>query len=89
MGSKISINSYNSEGLLLLKQFTEEKLGKAERTDLDPHFEDLGRKTDKVKTYTEKLVKDTEAVLVPNPGKILKYTIIRDNINPAYTGTYK
>ena len=71
MGSKISINSYNSEGLLLLKQFTEEKLGKAERTDLDPHFEDLGRKTDKVKTYTEKLVKDTEAVLVPNPGKIL------------------
>ena len=77
MGSKISINSDNSEGLLLLKQFTEEKLGKAERTDLDPHFEDLGRKTDKVKTYTEKLVKDTEAVLVPNPGKILKYTIIR------------
>jgi len=50
------------------KQFTEEKLGKAERTDLDPHFEDLGRKTDKVKTYTEKLVKDTEAVLVPNPA---------------------
>ena len=38
---------------------------------MDPHFEDLGRKTDKVKTYTEKLVKDTEAVLVPNPGKIL------------------
>ena len=47
---------------------TEEKLGKAERTELDPHFEDLGRKTDKIKTYTEKLVKDTEAVLVPNPG---------------------
>ena len=76
MGPKISINYYNSEGLLLLKQFTEEKLGKAERTDLDPHFEDLGRKTDKVKTYTEKLVKDTEAVLVPNPGTQFKFDLM-------------
>ena len=43
-------------------------MGKAERTELDPHFEELGKKTDKVKSYTEKLVKDTEAILVPNPG---------------------
>lgn len=50
-------------------QFTEEKLGKAERTETDPHFEELCKKTDKVKLYTEKLVKDSEAVLVPNPGK--------------------
>lgn len=50
-------------------QFTEEKLGKAERTENDPHFENLARKTDKTKGYTEKLVKDTEAVLVPNPGE--------------------
>ena len=50
-------------------QFTEEKLGKAERTENDPHFEDLARKTDKTKMYTEKLVKNTEGVLVPNAGR--------------------
>lgn len=53
------------------KQFTEERLGKAERTENDPSFENLAKKTDKVKGYTEKLVKNTEAVLVPNPGKSL------------------
>ncbi len=51
------------------KQFTEEKLGKAERTENDPQFEALAKRTDKIKSYTERLVKDTEAVLVPNPGK--------------------
>ena len=44
-------------------------MGKAERTENDPAFENLSKKTDKVKGYTEKLVKNTEAVLVPNPGK--------------------
>ena len=51
------------------KQFTEQRMGKAERTEDDPAFENLSKKTDKVKGYTEKLVKNTEAVLVPNPGK--------------------
>ena len=51
------------------KQFTEEKMGKAERTENDQAFDTLAKKTDKVKGYTEKLVKNTEAVLVPNPGK--------------------
>ena len=50
------------------KQFTEERLGKAERTENDAAFDNLGKKTDKIKGYTEKLVKNTEAVLVPNPG---------------------
>ena len=50
------------------KQFTEERLGKAERTENDPAFENLAKRTDKIKGYTEKLVKNTEAVLVPNPG---------------------
>jgi len=54
------------------KQFTEERLGKAERTENDPAFETLGKKTDKVKGYTEKLVKNTEAVLVPNPAARLE-----------------
>ena len=58
------------------KQFTEERLGKAERTENDPAFETLAKKTDKVKGYTEKLVKNTEAVLVPNPGMFIKVTNI-------------
>ena len=53
------------------KQFTEERLGKAERTENDPAFENLCQRTDKIKGYTEKLVKNSEAVLVPNPGKAL------------------
>ena len=52
------------------KQFTEERLGKAERTENDPAFENLCQRTDKIKGYTEKLVKNSEAVLVPNPGKV-------------------
>lgn len=55
--------------MIPLLQFTEEKLGKAERTENDPYFEELAKKTDKTKMYTEKIVKNTEAVLVPNPGK--------------------
>lgn len=51
-----------------LFQFTEEKLGKAERTENDPHFESLAGKTDNVKQYTERMVKNVEAVLVPNPA---------------------
>ncbi|TRY64648.1 hypothetical protein TCAL_17355 [Tigriopus californicus] len=50
------------------RQYTEEKLGKAERTENDSHFDDLANRTDQTKNYTEKLVKNTEAVLVPNPG---------------------
>ena len=50
-------------------QFTEEKLGKSERTELDSQFDELARKTDKIKGCTEKFVKDSEAVLVPNPGR--------------------
>ena len=50
-------------------------MGKAERTELDPHFDELGKKTDKVKMYTERLVKDTESVLVPNPGTIIVWKL--------------
>jgi len=68
-----TLNKTNPDQPLKFKcpwfKFTEEKLGKAERTENDPHFETLARKSDKVKAYTEKLVKDGEAVLVPNPGK--------------------
>ena len=54
------------------KQFTEERLGKAERTENDVAFENLAKRTDKIKGYSEKLVKNTEAVLVPNPAARLE-----------------
>ena len=54
------------------KQFTEERLGKAERTENDAAFESLSKRTDKIKGYTEKLVKNSEAVLVPNPAARLE-----------------
>ena len=56
------------------KQYTEEKLGKAERTQLDPHLVVLETKTDNMKNLTEKIKNNSAAVLVPNPGerKIIK-----------------
>lgn len=47
---------------------TEEKLGTAERTELDGHFESLAERADCTKNWTEKMVRNTEAVLTPNPG---------------------
>jgi len=56
-------------------------LGKAERTENEPHFEELATKTDKTKTYTEKLVKNAEAVLVPNPAARLE-AFMFDRVQP-------
>uniref|UniRef100_U5EY51 Putative sh3 domain protein sh3glb n=1 Tax=Corethrella appendiculata TaxID=1370023 RepID=U5EY51_9DIPT len=49
-------------------QLTEEKLGTSERTEFDTHFENLAERSDCTKTWTEKLLKDVESVLTPNPG---------------------
>lgn len=49
-------------------QLTEEKLGTSEKTELDSHFENLAERADITKGWTEKLVRDTEAVLIPNLG---------------------
>ncbi|XP_014286980.1 endophilin-B1 isoform X2 [Halyomorpha halys] len=49
-------------------QMTGEKLGTSEKTELDAHFENLAERSDTTKLWTEKLLKDTEAVLTPNPG---------------------
>ncbi|XP_078327003.1 endophilin-B1-like isoform X2 [Crassostrea virginica] len=49
-------------------QFTEEKLGSAEKTELDAHFENLLQRADKTKVWTEKILKQTEGVLQPNPN---------------------
>uniref|UniRef100_A0A3Q2Q2D0 Endophilin-B2 n=1 Tax=Fundulus heteroclitus TaxID=8078 RepID=A0A3Q2Q2D0_FUNHE len=49
-------------------QYTEEKLGQAERTELDAHFENLMSRADCTKHWTEKIYKQTEYLLQPNPS---------------------
>ncbi|XP_069964011.1 endophilin-B1 isoform X4 [Bactrocera oleae] len=48
-------------------QLTEEKLGTTERTEYDNEFQNLAERADITKTWTEKIVRDTETVLIPNP----------------------
>ncbi|XP_078248329.1 endophilin-B1 isoform X3 [Pogona vitticeps] len=49
-------------------QFTEEKLGQAEKTELDAHLENLLGKAECTKHWTEKIMKQTEVLLQPNPN---------------------
>ncbi|XP_020503298.1 endophilin-B2 isoform X2 [Labrus bergylta] len=49
-------------------QFTEEKLGQAEKTELDAHFESLMSRADCTKLWTEKIYRQTEVLLQPNPS---------------------
>ncbi|XP_018573323.1 endophilin-B1 isoform X2 [Anoplophora glabripennis] len=49
-------------------QLTEEKLGTSEKTELDGHFENLWERAENTKSFTEKIVRNAEAVLIPNPG---------------------
>ncbi|XP_056131559.1 endophilin-B2-like isoform X2 [Lampris incognitus] len=49
-------------------QFTEEKLGQAEKTELDAHFESLLSRADCTKNWTEKILRQTEVLLQPNPS---------------------
>ncbi|XP_068561804.1 endophilin-B2b isoform X6 [Cebidichthys violaceus] len=49
-------------------QFTEEKLGQAEKTELDPHLENLITRADCTKNWTEKMLRQTEVLLQPNPS---------------------
>ncbi|KAL4218692.1 Endophilin-B1 [Mactra antiquata] len=49
-------------------QFTEEKLGSAEKTELDAHFENLLNRAEKTRVWTDRSLKATEALLQPNPN---------------------
>ncbi|XP_026057183.1 endophilin-B1-like isoform X2 [Carassius auratus] len=49
-------------------QFTEEKLGQAEKTELDAHLETLLTRAETTKHWTEKILKQTEVLLQPNPN---------------------
>uniref|UniRef100_A0A8C6TQV9 SH3-domain GRB2-like endophilin B2b n=1 Tax=Neogobius melanostomus TaxID=47308 RepID=A0A8C6TQV9_9GOBI len=48
--------------------FTEEKLGQAEKTELDAHLENLLARGDCTKNWTEKILRQTEVLLQPNPS---------------------
>ncbi|KAI4877415.1 hypothetical protein NFI96_011711, partial [Prochilodus magdalenae] len=50
------------------RQFTEEKLGQAEKTELDAHLENLIARGDCTKNWTEKIFRQTEVLLQPNPS---------------------
>ncbi|XP_012929281.1 endophilin-B2 isoform X10 [Heterocephalus glaber] len=49
-------------------QFTEEKFGQAEKTELDAHFENLLVRADSTKNWTERILRQTEVLLQPNPS---------------------
>ncbi|XP_048850486.1 endophilin-B2a isoform X4 [Brienomyrus brachyistius] len=49
-------------------QFTEEKLGQAEKTELDSQLESLLARGDTTKNWTERIFRQTEILLQPNPS---------------------
>lgn len=50
------------------KQYAEETIGTAERTELDQQYESLAEKADIYKQWTERIVAKLEAVVQPNPN---------------------
>ena len=54
--------------VFLFFQYTEEKLGNAEKTEFDGHYESLSAQYESTKLWTEKLMSGAQAVLIPNPG---------------------
>uniref|UniRef100_A0A8C7UR25 Endophilin-B1 n=1 Tax=Oncorhynchus mykiss TaxID=8022 RepID=A0A8C7UR25_ONCMY len=57
-----------SEKLCFRCQFTGEKFGQVEKTELDAHFENLLSRADSTKNWTEKIFRQTEVLLQPNPS---------------------
>ena len=60
----------------VLCQFTEEKLGQAEKTELDAHLENLLVRAENTKQWTERIMKQTEVLLQPNPSKNTLLTLM-------------
>uniref|UniRef100_A0A674AF82 Endophilin-B2 n=1 Tax=Salmo trutta TaxID=8032 RepID=A0A674AF82_SALTR len=54
--------------LSILAKFTGEKFGQVEKTELDAHFENLLSRADSTKNWTEKIFRQTEVLLQPNPS---------------------
>ncbi|XP_072221336.1 endophilin-B1-like [Leuresthes tenuis] len=53
-------------------QYTEESLGQAERTELDPELEELLARADATKTWTDQIISQTDVLLQPSPGARLE-----------------
>ncbi|XP_058471111.1 endophilin-B1-like isoform X2 [Solea solea] len=53
-------------------QFTGESLGQAGRTELYPGLEELLTRAEATKTCTDKIISQTEVLLLPNPGARLE-----------------
>ncbi|KAF3701010.1 Endophilin-B1 SH3 domain-containing GRB2-like protein B1 [Channa argus] len=53
-------------------QYTGESLGRADKTELDTGLEELLTRADATKTWTDKIISQTEALLQPNPGARLE-----------------
>ncbi|XP_076604952.1 endophilin-B1-like [Chaetodon auriga] len=53
-------------------QYTEESLGQADKTELDPGLEELLARADATKIWTDKIISQTEVLLQPNPGARLE-----------------
>nr|XP_046268910.1 endophilin-B1-like [Scatophagus argus] len=53
-------------------QYTGESLGQADKTGLDPGLEELLARADATKTWTDKIISQTEVLLQPNPGARLE-----------------
>uniref|UniRef100_A0A674AFG8 Endophilin-B1 n=1 Tax=Salmo trutta TaxID=8032 RepID=A0A674AFG8_SALTR len=51
-----------------VQSFTGEKFGQVEKTELDAHFENLLSRADSTKNWTEKIFRQTEVLLQPNPS---------------------
>ncbi|XP_037342318.2 endophilin-B1-like [Pungitius pungitius] len=49
-------------------QYTEESLGHAEKTDVDPGLEELFARVDTTKRWTDQIISQTEVLLQPNSG---------------------
>ncbi|XP_059210026.1 endophilin-B1-like [Centropristis striata] len=53
-------------------QYTEESLGQADKTDFQPGLEQLLAQADATKTWTDKIISQTEVLLQPNTGARLE-----------------
>uniref|UniRef100_A0A8C7DG74 Endophilin-B2-like n=1 Tax=Oncorhynchus kisutch TaxID=8019 RepID=A0A8C7DG74_ONCKI len=53
-------------------QYTEEALGQAEKTELDSRLGSLLDRAESTKTWTDKIISQTETLLQPNPGARLE-----------------
>ncbi|XP_042356916.1 endophilin-B1-like [Plectropomus leopardus] len=53
-------------------QYTEESIGQADKTELEPGLEELLTRVDATKTWTDKIISQTEVLLQPNAGARLE-----------------